>query len=130
MAMDHSTHFMSGMRNLRACMVCSIILPQAEFNSRGCPNCETVLQLRGSPETVNECTSSNYSGILALTNPARSWAAKWQRLDGYVQGMYAIQVIGVLPDDMIESLEAAGIRYVPRDGSRDDEADGERDTLG
>jgi len=47
--------------------------------------------------------------------------AKWQRLDKYVAGMYAVQVIGQVPQDVITELTNRGIKYVPRDGSKEDE---------
>ena len=39
--------------------------------------------------------------------------------------MYATKVSGKLPDDVIRQLEDAGIRYVPRDGSGNEEGLGE-----
>lgn len=108
-------------RSLRACMVCTIILPQSTFISSGCPNCEEVLLLVGSNESVSECTSSNFNGTLALLAPRSSWVGRWQRLEGYVPGVYAIQVIGTLPEEQLDSIRAAGIRYVPRDGRAEDE---------
>lgn len=50
-----------------------------------------------------------------------SWVAKWQRLEGYVPGVYAVKVVGQLPDDVRQTIEDAGARYVPRDGTADDE---------
>lgn len=52
--------------------------------------------------------------------PAASWVAKWQRIETYVAGMYAVQVLGHLPGEIIGILEDAGVRYVPRDGSDPD----------
>lgn len=77
----------------------------------------------GEPDKVAECTSTNFNGTLAVMDTKGSWVARWQRLDGYVPGVYAVQVIGTLPDDIIESVRAAGLRYVPRDGKP--EEDGE-----
>jgi len=107
-------------RHLRACMVCTILLPQSTFLQSGCPNCESALDLKGSPDSVSECTSSNYNGMIALMNPEKSWVGKWQRLEGYVPGMYAVQVIGSLPDDVIDAVRSAGLRYVPRDGRKEE----------
>ena len=36
-------------------------------------------------------------------------------------GIYAIKVVGSLPDDIKQSVEDAGARYVPRDGTAEDE---------
>ena len=40
--------------------------------------------------------------------------AKWQRLDGYVKGVYATKVMGQLPDELITEMEQNyKIRYMP-----------------
>ena len=55
-----------------------------------------------------------FEGLITLANPARSWVAKWQRLDGYVPGVYAIKVSGQLPDDVRMTLEEEyRIQYIP-----------------
>ncbi len=52
--------------------------------------------------------------MITLANPAKSWVAKWQRLDGYVPGVYAIKVSGQLPDEIRSSLEDEyRIQYIP-----------------
>ena len=87
----------------------------------GCPNCEELLQLRGSQDAVQELTSQVFEGMICLGDPAKSWVAKWQRLSQYVAGVYAVKVVGRLPEDVIQTLEDAGVRYVPRDGSGTEE---------
>ncbi|KAK4964368.1 transcription elongation factor spt4 [Elasticomyces elasticus] len=104
-------------RSLRACMVCSIVQPASKFQTQGCPNCEDVLQLAGRSDSVLECTSTVFEGMMTITEPAKSWVAKWQRLDGYVPGVYAVKVVGILPEDVISDVENAGIKYLPRDGT-------------
>ncbi|KAI5285323.1 transcription elongation factor spt4 [Ascosphaera aggregata] len=99
-------------RTLRACM---------RFIRDGCPNCEEYLNLRGNSEAVQECTSQVFEGVIALSDPSTSWVAKYQRLDGYVPGTYAVKVTGILPQEIIASLEDAGVRYIPRDGSTAEE---------
>lgn len=47
--------------------------------------------------------------------------ARWQRLDSYVPGTYAVKVTGSLPNEVIGHLEDAGIKYIPRDGSQVEE---------
>jgi transcription elongation factor SPT4 len=105
-------------------MLCSIILPQSDFLKEGCPNCEDVLNLQGSNEAITECTSQNFNGCIALTDPEKSWVAKWMRLENYVQGMYAVQVVGQLPEDVIETLRANNVPFVPRDGRLEVEGGG------
>lgn len=84
------------------------------FKREGCPNCEEYLHLQGSEEAVETCTSSVFEGLVAMADPSRSWVAKWQRIDGYVKGIYATKVMGQLPEEIITSLmEEYRIRYIP-----------------
>ncbi|EPS34338.1 Transcription elongation factor spt4 [Penicillium oxalicum] len=111
----------SQQRNLRACMVCSVVQLHTKFMRDGCPNCENVLQLRGNNDAIQECTSQVFEGLIAIQDPAVSWVARWQRLDNYVAGTYATKVTGILPEYIISSLEDSGIKFVPRDGSTGEE---------
>ena len=106
-------------RNLRACMVCSIVRTYTQFMNGGCPNCEEILELAGNTENVNDCTSQVFEGLITVADTSKSWVARYQRLEGYVAGVYATQVEGILPEEIISAIEAAGINYVPRDGSED-----------
>ncbi|KAK5149376.1 Transcription elongation factor SPT4 [Oleoguttula sp. CCFEE 6159] len=107
----------SQQRSLRACMVCSIVQLQSRFHSLGCPNCEEFLELVGSQDNIHECTSQVFEGLITLADPGQSWVAKWQRLEGYVPGVYAVKVVGIQPEEVINAIEAAGVKYIPRDGS-------------
>ncbi|ORZ41365.1 transcription elongation factor SPT4-like protein [Catenaria anguillulae PL171] len=95
-------------RNLRACLLCSLVKNASQFRRDGCDNCEEILQLRGRPERLEECTTSAFEGTIAMMNPRRSWVGKWQRINPYLPGLYAIKVSGRLPDDVIEVLERSG----------------------
>ncbi|WEW56582.1 transcription elongation factor spt4 [Emydomyces testavorans] len=108
-------------RTLRACMVCSIVQLHSKFMRDGCPNCEPFLNLRGNSEAIQECTSQVFEGLIALADEHSSWVARWQRLDGYVSGTYAVKVVGTLPHEVLATLEDAGVKYFPRDGSAVDE---------
>jgi transcription elongation factor SPT4 len=87
-------------KQLRACLLCSIIQHPADFRKNGCPNCEelvqvrsncsvfvnqkliiyTRLQLKGaSSDRQNLCTSQFFDGIVAVIDPEASWVARWQR---------------------------------------------------
>ena len=84
------------------------------FKREGCPNCEEFLGLAGSDEQVDNCTSSVFEGLITLAEPGKSWVAKWQRLDGYVKGVYATKVMGQLPEDMVSQMEEQyKVRYIP-----------------
>ncbi|KAH7117943.1 Spt4/RpoE2 zinc finger-domain-containing protein [Dendryphion nanum] len=104
-------------RNMRACMVCSVVRTTQQFQTQGCPNCESFLELRGNLDAVQECTSQVFDGLMTVSDTSRSWVARYQRLEGYVPGVYAVQVEGVLPEEVIAAAENAGIQYIPRDGS-------------
>jgi transcription elongation factor SPT4 len=56
-----------------------------------------------------------------MAQPTQSWVAKWQRLEGYVAGVYAVKVVGELHPDMMSVLEGEGVKYIPRDGRDVDE---------
>ena len=122
------------LRGLRACMVCSIVQSGTKFVSSGCPNCDEFLEMRHNADVVQDCTSAVFEGMIAMADPESSWVAKWQRLQGYAPGTYAVKVEGVvsvmprgslanlltflqLPDDYISAAENAGVRYQARDGS-------------
>lgn len=116
-------------------MVCSIVQSGTKFVSSGCPNCEEFLEMRHNADVVQDCTSAVFEGMIAMADPESSWVAKWQRLQGYAPGTYAVKVEGVvsvmtgrllanlltllqLPDDYISAAENAGVRYQPRDGQK------------
>ncbi|KAL2038504.1 hypothetical protein N7G274_008843 [Stereocaulon virgatum] len=108
-------------RYLRACMVCSIVQTQNRFLREGCPNCESFLGLANSTEAVQECTSQVFEGLVTLADPSTSWVARWQRLEGCVGGVYAVKVVGTLPEEVRQAIEDAGAKYIPRDGTADDD---------
>jgi transcription elongation factor SPT4 len=113
-------------------MVCSIVLAGSRFRREGCPNCEEFLELLGHDDAIQECTSQVFEGLITLMDPASSWVARWQRLDSYVPGIYAVKVTGIvrvlvtstpihsrtdcilqLPEEIISTVEAAGVKYIP-----------------
>jgi len=77
-------------------MVCSYVRTGTEFVQKGCPNCEDFLEMRGSSDVVQDCTSAVFEGMIALADPNSSWVAKWQRLQGYKPGTYAVKVEGIV----------------------------------
>lgn len=74
--------------------------------------------MRGSAERAFECTTTNYEGFIALIQPETgSWVAKWQGLDKFQPGLYAVRVTGSPPGDVLDELEQRGIPFKQRDGS-------------
>ncbi|ORX40645.1 transcription initiation protein spt4 [Kockovaella imperatae] len=109
-----------GKRNdLRACLVCSILQTANGFLTQGCPNCEDILEMRGSADRVAECTSIQYDGMIAMIEPEESWVARWQRIDKRARGLYAVRVTGRPPPDVIDAIESRGGVYRPRDAVDD-----------
>lgn len=99
------------MRKLRACMVCGLVQSFDAFLGEGCPNCEPFLALRGSEERVLDSTSSTFSGLIGLVQPAGSWVARWQGIgETKEKGLYAVRVVGRLMDDVQDICEARGIK--------------------
>jgi transcription elongation factor SPT4 len=105
------------LRNLRACLVCSLIKTASMFEKDGCDNCEDFIQMKNNRERVYECTSSNYEGMIALMHPEESWVAKWQRIAHHVKGMYAVSVTGTLPKRIQREMAQNGRTYRSRDVS-------------
>jgi transcription elongation factor SPT4 len=70
--------------------------------------------MQGNMDMIVDCTSQVFEGLITLQDPSKSWVAKWQRLDGYVKGVYATKVSGKLPDEVVAVIEdEARMRYIP-----------------
>ena len=93
------------LRNLRACLLCSIVKSFDDFETQGCCNCERILGLRGNRDMIYDCTSSSFDGITANMSPEDSWVAKWLRIDNLSPGIYAISVSGKLPPGILRELK-------------------------
>ncbi|KAI9633987.1 transcription initiation protein spt4 [Dioszegia hungarica] len=103
--------------DLRACLICSILQDISEFNDDGCPNCEDVVEMKGSLERVIECTSVMWDGMICVIEPQESWVARWQRIGS--RGLYAVRVTGVPPQDVIDAISSKGGVYRSRDAVED-----------
>ena len=104
-------------RHMRSCILCSLVKTFNQFVKDGCDNCDQVLGMKGDDDKVSarahskhavpyahaqvqQCTSTNFDGALALMKPQDSWVAKWQNVQRKVPGMYAVSVSGALPPDV------------------------------
>ncbi|XP_020616731.1 transcription elongation factor SPT4-like [Orbicella faveolata] len=103
------------LRNLRACLLCSLVKTLEQFEYDGCENCEKFLRLKNNKENILTCTSANFDGIISLMTPEDSWVARWQRIDTQARGCYAISVSGKLPSHVVRELKARGVTYRSRD---------------
>lgn len=114
---EDSRRVPNDLRNLRACLVCSLIKSVTKFEDDGCDNCEDFMPMKNNRDRVYECTSSNFEGMIALMHQEESWVAKWQRISHHVKGMYAVSVTGVLPKRIQRELAQSGRTYRSRDVS-------------
>lgn len=66
---------------------------------------------------ISNNNNNNVCSIVSMMDSKDSWVARWQRIERFTPGVYAIQVYGRLPEDVIGDLESRGYAYKPRDGS-------------
>ena len=92
-------------KKLRACMVCGAVQSSDVFLSTGCPNCTTL-----PADRVHETTTAAFLGLVGTVQTG--WVARWLRLEDKKPGMYALRVVGRLPEDILDTLEARNVRPV------------------
>ncbi|RZC92185.1 hypothetical protein C5167_000033 [Papaver somniferum] len=61
---------------LRACLRCRLV--KLTTRESGCENCQ-IFNMDKDHEMVGECTTSNFTGIISVMDPTRSWAARTLR---------------------------------------------------
>ncbi|KAJ1532267.1 hypothetical protein ONE63_000883 [Megalurothrips usitatus] len=105
------------LRQLRACLSCSLIKNVDQFENDGCENCDEFLHMKSDRDKVYVCTSNNFDGMIAIMSPEDSWVAKWQRINRFTKGIYAISVAGRLPAVVVRDMKSRGITYRTRDNS-------------
>lgn len=70
-----------------------------QFVENGCENCPH-LQMQGKRQIVEERTTTMFEGLIAMTNPEKSWVAKAQGMKpNQAKGLYAIAVYDVDAED-------------------------------
>ncbi|CAG8514376.1 8641_t:CDS:2 [Paraglomus occultum] len=107
----------SNFRQLRACLLCSLVKNYEQFRRDGCDNCEDIVQMRNNSDRIADCTSSSFDGFIASMKPTGSWVSKFKKIDNFVPGIYAVGVNGHIPDWLEYELKRNGIPYVSRDGT-------------
>ena len=60
---------------------------------------------------LKQCTTAYFEGTIALLDANGSWVAKWQRIGHFEPGLYAIEVLGELPEDAIEYCDNSDLEY-------------------
>lgn len=100
----------SSMKGIRACKRCGMLKTMEQFLNDGCDNCP-FLDMADNPERCALCTSAFFEGQVAIMDPRESWMAKWIRVDNFLPGVYAIEILGQLDPDIQEDLENRGIRW-------------------
>lgn len=94
-------YFPSGMKNLRACIRCRIIMTKDQFLQLGCPTCREVLNMVDNEGRVVACTTTQFQGNFAVIRPG-TFASRFNGLDRRRPGCYALAVQGTIPETMRE----------------------------
>ena len=59
------------LKRLKACTQCHLVQTSTQFQKEGCENC----QMR--KENIDDKITGKFKGIIAITDPKRSWAARY-----------------------------------------------------
>lgn len=78
-------------KKLKACQECGILQTDDEFKAYGCPNCKK-----------NFSTTPNFKGIIAITNPKGSYAARVLGKTKYMPGKYCLDMLDKRDDEEID----------------------------
>ena len=100
------------LRGMVACRRCYLVKTYTQFYSDGCDNCP-FLGMKEDKERCDQCTTSNYQGLVASMRPTKSWVAKWQGLQEFCSGVYAMRVNAELAEEIKEELRTKNVSMFP-----------------
>ena len=129
-----------GDRKLRACLATGLIKTEEQWFKDGCAAAREkfarppaarppltpaaprrshdifgYIRMAEDRDVVHEFTSPNFDGMVAIMEPKNSWVARWQGVQNFVPGCYALRVRGTLPSQWATLLEDEGFKYEPLD---------------
>jgi len=71
-------------------LTCKLVKTLEDFRENGCDNCSEY------DGPLDDYTTQNFHGLVAIMKPETSWVARVQRADK--KGLYAIVVVGKKPN--------------------------------
>ena len=100
------------LRGMVACRRCYLVKTHTQFYNDGCENC-VFLGMKEDNARVKECTTGNYQGLVAMMRPKTSWVAKWQGLQRFCSGAYAMRVNAELSEELTEYCRSKNVPMFP-----------------
>eukprot|EP00916_Digyalum_oweni_P004153 GHVL01007342.1.p1 GENE.GHVL01007342.1~~GHVL01007342.1.p1 ORF type:complete len:123 (+),score=17.97 GHVL01007342.1:162-530(+) len=99
----------SSTSKLRACFSCGLIKTRLQFYEEGCNNCD-FFPMTQSSKLVDDCTTPNFEGMVAVMDLKRSWVA---RRIGASQanvkaGVYCVRVFGEMEEHIRDMIPSSG----------------------
>mmetsp|Transcript_28395 Transcript_28395/g.45590 ORF Transcript_28395/g.45590 Transcript_28395/m.45590 type:complete len:291 (-) Transcript_28395:82-954(-) len=101
---DIRSQLPAGVKNLRACLQCRIILTKEQFFQLGCPNCRESLPMQESEGRVVGCTTANFAGFISLIKPG-AFVSRYNGIETRPPGCYALTVRGTIPEGLTEGSQ-------------------------
>ena len=84
------------LKKLKVCLQCNLMKTNNQFHKEGCNNC------RIAKEAIIDNITGKFKGMIAITDPRRSWCAKYLDKSDCVPGFYGL---GVYDDRMNDNNE-------------------------